>query len=198
MKRFPRGPKRKSLIVRSENPDKTNLTMLKLNLGCGPDYREGWVNIDVDKRVKTDRCVDFLEKGIPFKANSVDEIFCKNLFEHVPNPLAFLLEMKRVLKKSGRAVIVTSNASYLLYHWPRKKAFHDSYNIGRGLEDQHYFLFQRGHLEAFTQKARMKLKKLEYYISNVNAGRDRQVQKFLGRVLGKKFGYSDFLWEVKK
>jgi hypothetical protein len=106
--------------------------------------------------------------------------------------------MKRVLKKGGKAVIVTSNASYVLYHWPRKKAYHDSYNIGRPIEDQHYFLFQRGHLEAFTRKAGLKLKKLEYYISNTNPGRDRKVQKVLGAVVGGKFGYSDYLWVVEK
>ncbi len=171
---------------------------IRLNLGCGPDYRKSWVNIDVDKNVKTDKCVDFLDKGIPYKDNSVDEIFCKNLFEHVPNPLDFLLEMKRVLKKGGKATIITSNASYILYHWPRKKAYHDSYNLNHPIEDQHYFLFQKGHLAAFSKKAGMKLKKLKYYISNTNPGRDRNVQKFLGFLLGKKIGYSDYLWEVEK
>ena len=171
---------------------------VKLNLGCGPDYRKGWVNIDLNKSVKTDKKVDFLEKGIPYKDNSVDEIFCKNLFEHVPNPLDFLLEMKRVLKKGGRAKIITSNASYILYHFPRKKAYHDSYNIGRGIEDQHYFLFQKGHLIAFTKKAGMKLNKLKYYISNTNPGKDRNFQRFLGFFLGGKFSYSDYVWEVEK
>lgn len=171
---------------------------IKLHLGSGDDYRKGFVNIDVDKSIKTDICIDFIDKGIPFPDNSVDEIFCKNLFEHIPNPLEFLLEMKRVLKKGGNAIIITSNASYLIYHFPRKKAYHDSYNLNHPPEDQHYFMFQKGHLLAFTRKAGMNLKELEYYISNTCPGRDRSFQKILGTFLGKKIGYSDYFWVVEK
>lgn len=170
---------------------------LKLNLGSGPDYKKGYINIDLDKTYKADLYHDFL-KGLPYKKDSVDEIYCKNLFEHVPNPLNFLLEMKRVLKKSGKLIIITSNASYIIYHFPRKKAFHDSYNLGRTLDDQHYFLFQKGHLEAFTKKAGLKLIKLEYFISNLPETRDYKFQKFLSFFVGKKFGYSDYMWILEK
>lgn len=170
---------------------------IKLNLGCGDDYKAGYVNIDIDKRIKADRHCDFVN-NLPFKDNSVDEVYCKNVFEHVPNPLNFLNEIRRVLKKEGRAVIVTSNASYIIYHFPRKKAYHDSYNIGRTMEDQHYFMFQRGHLIAFTKKSNFKLKKLDYYIANQTRGRDFYFQKMLGSIIGKKFGYSDFIWVMEK
>lgn len=169
---------------------------LKLNLGCGGDYREGYINIDNNLNLRADKYCDFVGK-LPFKKGTVDEIFCKNLFEHVPNPLNFLLEMKRVLKKKGKAIIITSNASYLIYHFPRKKAYHDFYNINRSIEDQHYFMFQKGHLIAFTKKAGFKLKKLEYYISN-KKGSDYYFQRILSLLIGKKLSYSDFLWEVEK
>lgn len=170
---------------------------VKLHLGCGDDYRPEYVNIDINKRIKADLHCDFVQK-LPFKTNSVDEILCKNVFEHVPNPLDFLLEMKRVLKKRGKATIITSNASYIIYHVPRKKAYHDSYNLNHPIEDRHYFMFQRGHLVAFTQKAGMTLRKLDYHIANEAQGRDRTFQKLLAFFIGKKFGYSDFLWEVEK
>lgn len=171
--------------------------LIKLNLGSGDDYREGYVNIDNNKSVKADIYHDFIER-IPFKDHSVDEVFCKNLFEHVPNPLNFLIEIKRVLKKGGKAIIITSNASYVIYHFPRKKAYHDSYNLGHHPDDKHYFMFQKGHLIAFTQKAGLKLKRLDYYISNTDRGRDYYFQKTMGIFLGKKFSYSDFLWVVEK
>lgn len=170
---------------------------IRLNLGSGGDYKQGFVNIDVNAR-KADIHLDFIKEGIPFPDSSVDEVYCKNLFEHVPNPLNFLLEIKRVLKKGAKATIVTSNASYIIYHFPRKKAYHDSYNLNHPVEDQHYFMFQKGHLVAFTKRAEMKLKKLEYYISNENSGRDRKFQKILGAILGPKFGYSDYMWIVEK
>jgi len=171
--------------------------MKRLNLGCGKDYRAGWINVELDKQFRADVRAD-ISKPLPFKNNSVEEIFCKNVFERIPNPLNFLLELKRILKKGGRAIIVTSNASYFIYHFPRKKAYHDSYNLNRPLEDQHYFMFQRGHLVAFSKKAGLKIKKLEYYISNIDKGRDRNAQKIFGAIIGKKFGYSDFLWVVQK
>ena len=130
--------------------------LIKLNLGCGEDYREGYVNIDNNTAVNADIYSDFINK-IPAKDNSVQEIFCKNLFEHVPNPLNFLMEIKRVLVKGGRAIIITSNASYLIYHFPRKKAYHDSYNLTSHKDDKHYFMFQKGHLVAFSNKAGLKM-----------------------------------------
>src|SRR3989339_224838 len=171
--------------------------LIKLNLGCGEDYREGYVNIDNNTAVNADIYSDFINK-IPAKDNSVQEIFCKNLFEHVPNPLNFLMEIKRVLVKGGRAIIITSNASYLIYHFPRKKAYHDSYNLTSHKDDKHYFMFQKGHLVAFSNKAGLKIRKLKYYISNTKMGRDNSFQKIIGGWIGPKFGYSDFLWEVEK
>lgn len=170
---------------------------IKLNLGSGSDYKEGYINIDNDESIKADLYCDFVNK-IPFENGTVDEIFCKNVFEHIPNPLNFLLEMKRILKKNGKITIITSNASYFIYHFPRKKAYHDSYNLYHPESDRHYFMFQKGHLLAFSKKAGLKNKRIIYYISNQDKGRDNLFQKIVGWFIGKKFGYSDFLWEMTK
>ena len=92
----------------------------------------------------------------------LDYIFCKNVFEHIPNPLNFLLEIKRVLKKGGTAEIVTDNSSFILFHWPRHKAYHDTYNETHPIEDQHYFFFQLGHIKAFAKMTNMELIKCDY------------------------------------
>ncbi|MFA6023171.1 MAG: methyltransferase domain-containing protein [Candidatus Pacearchaeota archaeon] len=170
---------------------------IKLHLACGTDYREGYINIDIDKNVKADVYQDFT-KGLPFKNNSVDEIFSKNVFEHIPNPLDFLLEIKRVLKKGGTAKLITSNASYFIYHFPRKVGYHDSYNIYHDENDQHYFMFQKGHLEAFSKRAGFKIKQLDYFIGDFRKSRNRKFQEVIAKIIGKKFGYSDFLWVIEK
>ena len=59
-------------------------------------------------------------------------------------------------------------------------------------------MFQKGHLVAFSNKAGLKIRKLKYYISNTKMGRDNSFQKIIGGLIGPKFGYSDFLWEVEK
>lgn len=168
--------------------------MIKLNIGSGEDYKEGYINIDMDKNIKADYYYD-LSKGLPFA--ECDEIYCKNVFEHIPNPLDFLINIRNSLKKGGKAVIITSNASYIMYHI-RKKAFHDTYNLTHPISDQHYFMFQKGHLEAFTKQAGMKLLRLDYHIQNERKCNDRRFQIVLGAMIGKKFGYSDFIWELEK
>ena len=76
--------------------------MRKLNLGCGEDYREGFVNVDIRKDVKTDSIVN-IEKKLPFKDNSFDYIYSRHVIEHIhPEKLKFLMdEIYRVCKNNA-------------------------------------------------------------------------------------------------
>lgn len=169
--------------------------IVRVNLGCGEDYKEGWINVDYNKKVKADIYSDFLKK-LPFKDNSVDFIYAKNIFEHVPNPLDFLFEIKRVLKKGGKVSLITDNASYFIFHFPRKKAYHDTYDFG--INDRHYFFFQRKHLVNFAEKAGMKLVHLDYSILRGSTRRNYNFQKFMAYLIGKKFAYENWLWVMEK
>ncbi len=79
---------------------------MKLNLGCGLDKREGYVNIDIREEVNPDLVHD-LEKPLPFPDNSAEEIIAKDVLEH----LSFhkvedaLRDWFRVLKPGGRIYI---------------------------------------------------------------------------------------------
>lgn len=77
---------------------------LKLHLGCGNDKREGYVNCDISSDVKPDKIVD-LEKKLPFKDNSVDEIITSHTLEHVRNLIPLLNELHRICKKGARIKI---------------------------------------------------------------------------------------------
>ncbi len=44
---------------------------IKLNLGCGNDYKEGWINIDSDQNSRADIKTDFLQIHKLFKQNSI-------------------------------------------------------------------------------------------------------------------------------
>jgi hypothetical protein len=70
---------------------------MKLHLGCGNDYLEGYVNCDISKEVNPDRVVD-LEKKLPFDDNSVSEIKAYHVFEHVHNFVQLMHELHRVCK----------------------------------------------------------------------------------------------------
>jgi predicted SAM-dependent methyltransferase len=94
---------------------------LKLNLGCGPNGRPGWLNIDLfDSAAELQ--LD-LRKRWPFPDDSVDHVYSEHAFEHfeftqeVPH---FLAESLRVLRSGG------------IFEWPLR---------GYGNPDHDYWPF---------------------------------------------------------
>ena len=77
---------------------------VKLNLGCGNEYKDGWVNIDVDKSVRTDICCDFMNLKKYFKPNSVDLIYMIHSISYLNlwESLLFFEDALDLLKKGGR------------------------------------------------------------------------------------------------
>ena len=73
---------------------------MKLHLGCGLDHKKGYVNCDISKEVNPDKVVD-LEKKLPFKDNSVNEIIANHVLEHIHNFIPLMHEIHRVCKKNA-------------------------------------------------------------------------------------------------
>lgn len=74
----------------------------RLNLGCGNDYKEGWVNLDYNKRRKVDIIHNLDKFPYPFKNSEFDYIYCSHILEHVEDLFKTLKEISRILKKGGR------------------------------------------------------------------------------------------------
>ncbi|WP_339102617.1 methyltransferase domain-containing protein [Haloterrigena salinisoli] len=68
----------------------------KLNLGCGDDYRDGWVNADVRSEVSPDVVIDLDSLPLPFQDDTFDRILLDNVLEHTVDQLAVLRELHRV------------------------------------------------------------------------------------------------------
>lgn len=83
---------------------------MKINLGCGHDKREGWVNIDSRKDAKPDIVAD-LEKPLPLESDSADEILLRHVLEHVKDPMSLIDECYRILKKGGKLEVITPHVS---------------------------------------------------------------------------------------
>ena len=75
---------------------------LKLNLGCGANYRAGYVNVDWSRSVKTDKVVDLSEFPWPWPDNSADEIFMWHVLEHLMDTGKVMREVSRILKPGGK------------------------------------------------------------------------------------------------
>ena len=73
-----------------------------INLGCGGNFRKGWINIDIVSN-NPDVIAYDLSKGIPLENDSVDFVYSSHMLEHLPKIEAekLLREAYRVLKKGG-------------------------------------------------------------------------------------------------
>ncbi len=70
---------------------------IKLNVGCGDDYKKGFINLDFNKEVKAD-IYHNLEKRFPFTDNEFDYILLDNVLEHIPNLFKIIDELFRISK----------------------------------------------------------------------------------------------------
>jgi SAM-dependent methyltransferase len=72
--------------------------MDRLNLGCGEDIREGYVNVDYINSEGVNRVVNLDKFPYPFKNNSFKEIVMHDIFEHLSDPINVLEEIFRISK----------------------------------------------------------------------------------------------------
>jgi SAM-dependent methyltransferase len=79
---------------------------MKLHLGCGENYRNGWVNVDFEGD-HIDQAVDLSKFPWPWDNNSVDEVFLEQVIEHFQRPEFVLKEIHRILKPGGRVELIT-------------------------------------------------------------------------------------------
>ena len=77
------------------------LEIVKVELGCGPSKKEGYIGVDLLALDGVDYVADF-NKGLAFiPDNSVDEFFSSHLFEHIEDLDLLMSEIHRVLKPNG-------------------------------------------------------------------------------------------------
>lgn len=81
--------------------------MLRLNLGCGEEYLEGFINIDVASNVKCDVTCDIRTQPLPYSENSVDEVWVLHALEHCERKYwdHIFYNIRRVLRINGKLVL---------------------------------------------------------------------------------------------
>lgn len=93
---------------------------MKLDLGCGPNKKEGFIGIDCIDFKGVDHVLNAGKDRFPFEDNTVDEIHSSHFMEHLTatERIHCVNEMYRVMKKGAKATIVVP-------HWASARAYGD-------------------------------------------------------------------------
>jgi ubiquinone/menaquinone biosynthesis C-methylase UbiE len=89
----------------------------KLNLGCGKDIKEGWINLDCINLPGVNVVHDVNNLPLPFEDEYFNVILCKDVLEHI-DLINVLRDIHRILKKGGKLIIQVP-------HFTSKDAFGD-------------------------------------------------------------------------
>lgn len=125
--------------------------MKKLNLGCGRDIIEGWVNLDSVKLPGVNVIHNLNKFPYPFKKNEFSEIKAFMILEHLNNWTRAMDEIYRI-SKNGAIIKITVPFFPSMYSVidPTHKNFF-GYNT--------FDYFEPGHQLNYYFKARFKIKK---------------------------------------
>lgn len=100
------------------------IKLINLDLGSGPNKKEGFIGVDKYKMKGVDVVLDIGKDKWPWKDNSVDEVNCTHFLEHLTNlngkweRTHFFNELYRVMKKGAKAMIV-------IPHWCSERYYGD-------------------------------------------------------------------------
>jgi len=132
--------------------------MLRLNIGCGLDLRDGYINIDSETKESilkryansdNEIFISYLEKNIevfnydifnlPYDDATVDEITCNAFLEHLDfvQERRFFFEISRVMKIGGEFHFSVPDFEWTIKKWlGAKDEWQDFYYTDKG---EHYF-----------------------------------------------------------
>lgn len=81
----------------------------RLNIGCGQNKIENFINIDCEQSVGPDICLDLTYQDLPYENNSVDEIVMFHTIEHIQKKFhkKILEEYWRVLKFETGSLLIS-------------------------------------------------------------------------------------------
>lgn len=77
---------------------------MKLNLGCGKEVFEGWVNIDINPLDEKIMKVNITKSPLPFKDNQFEYVRMRHVLEHlsIKDQLNLFDELYRITEPRGR------------------------------------------------------------------------------------------------
>jgi len=118
---------------------------VKVNIGCGPRPKPGWLNLDIDARAGGVVYAD-ATRALPLPSAAADFVYSEHMIEHIPlsAAIALLHEIHRVLRTGGRVRIAT----------PDLDKFLQLKNGTANGEAEHYVRWSNGEFGSEFERAR--------------------------------------------
>jgi SAM-dependent methyltransferase len=115
--------------------------LLKLDLGCGANCREGFTGVDLYNGAQI-KC-DLMKFPWPWKDNSVEETFSSHFLEHVPGPerIKLMDELHRILIPGGKAI-------FIVPYWSSARSIQDPTHAWPPIAEQSFLYFNKGWRDA--------------------------------------------------
>jgi len=126
---------------------------IRLNLGAGRKMHPGFINIDKQPLAETDVVWDLERTPLPFETDSVSEVVCEHILEHIREFVPLMEEVHRVCKPGA---LVRVAVPYFRY----EGAFRDPTHV-RFFSEHSFDYFCNGHTLDYYTKARFSLKKAQ-------------------------------------
>lgn len=130
-------------------------TAIKINLGSGGRYMDGYINCDMLSSVKVDKVFNLDNIPYPFKSDYADEIYMDNVLEHLRDLVPVMEEIYRILKNNGRLRIYVP---YGKSDWALQDPTHTHYFTERSMD-----YFCEGFSHNYYTKARYQLIKADLF-----------------------------------
>ncbi len=161
---------------------------VKLNLGCGLDHKEGFVNIDAVAAVNPDLLHD-LHQPLPFADNSVSEILAQDILEHFTkeDSQKVVAEICRVLKKNGTLKIRVPNVDDIVERFANDPETRNEFLYGTtlhtGIFGAHKVGYSKEYLITLMLNHNLVLEKIEEIDTNFVAEFKKKVVRHNKKLL---------------
>ncbi len=140
------------------------MAVVRLDIGCGRSKFKGTLGVDIVALPGVDVVAD-LTRGLPFRDNSISEIYTSHTLEHVDNLPAVMEELWRVCKPNALVHIWVPHASCPFVTW-----IDPTHKRGMTIETFSYFNPATNHLSYYS-KARFEIVHARLNLSTIGMRR---------------------------
>jgi hypothetical protein len=124
-------------MKKKKNIAQVPTALIKLDVGCGTQKKPGFVGLDRRQFPGVDVVHDILNFPWPFASDSVEEVHCSHVLEHLdhnrhnPERVKFMNELYRVMTVGAKATIITP-------HWASNRAYGDFTHADKPVSEMFY------------------------------------------------------------